>query len=188
MLPITVVHIMVAFAYCKVYNDFWKGFLMATWIIFVGCLIGAIIAYWLGKYLFADYIRKKLDQSKSPKVKKWRIVDSLFVTNGILLVVLLRLMFLPFGLVSYLLGVTSVAFWSYVIGTTAYIIKIALIVVVGCTIWEASEEASKNGNSKEAENHEIIILVFEIAITIVITVVVTWWAKNKLEDKFDEVE
>ena len=101
---------------------------------------------------------------------------------------LLRLMFLPFGLVSYLLGVTSVAFWSYVIGTTAYIIKIALIVIVGCTIWEASEEAAKSGNSKEAEDHEITILVFEIAITIVITVVVTWWAKNKLEDKFDEVE
>jgi len=61
ILPITVLHLMVAFAYCKVYNDFWLGFLMATWIIFVALMIGAVLAFFLGKWLFADYIRKKLD-------------------------------------------------------------------------------------------------------------------------------
>jgi uncharacterized membrane protein YdjX (TVP38/TMEM64 family) len=141
ILPITVLHLMVAFAYCKVYNDFWLGFLMATWIIFTGCLIGAIIALYLGRVLFADYIRRQLDKSKSLRVKKWRIVDGMFVTDGILLVSLLRLMFIPFGLTSYLLGVTSVSFWDYLIGSLVYLIKIALIVIVGCTIWEASEEA-----------------------------------------------
>ena len=161
---------------------------MATWIIFVGCLIGAIIALYLGRFLFADYIRTKLDKSQSVRVKKWRIVDGMFITDGILLVSLLRLMFIPFGLVSYMLGVTSVSFCDYVIGSSVYIIKIALIVIVGCTVWEASEEASRSGNSKEAENNEIIILIVEIVITIVITVVVTIWAKNKLEDKFEEVE
>lgn len=148
ILPITVLHLMVAFAYCKVYNDFWLGFLMATWIIFVASMIGATLAFLLGKWLFADYIRKKLDKSKSPRVKKWRVVDTMFITSGILLVALLRLMFIPFGLTSYLLGVTSVAFWDYLIGTTSVIIKIMLIVLVGCTIWEASETARKTGQEE----------------------------------------
>jgi len=126
---------MVAFAYCKVYNDFWLGFLMATWIIFVASMLGAIAAFYIGKWLLANYIRKKLDKSTSPRVKKWRIIDSMFVTSGIMLVALLRLMFIPFGIISYMLGVTSVAFWDYFIGTLVIIVKIMLIVLVGCTIW-----------------------------------------------------
>ena len=69
ILPITVMNLMVAFAYCKVYNDFWLGFLMATWIIFVASMLGAIAAFYIGKWLFANYIRKKLDKSTSPRVK-----------------------------------------------------------------------------------------------------------------------
>lgn len=188
ILPITVLHLMIAFAYCKVYDDFWLGFLMSSLIIFVACMLGAVIALFLGRWLFADYIRKKLDKSKSPKVKKWRVIDSIFVTNGIMLVALLRLMFIPFGLVSYMLGVTSVAFWDYLIGTTAIIIKIMLIVLVGCTIWQASEEAKKSGQDEGTSSNEIIILVVEILATIIITTVVTVWAKNTLDEKFDEVE
>ena len=129
-----------------------------------------------------------MEKSTSPRVKKWRIVDSMFVTSGIMLVALLRLMFIPFGLVSYMLGVTSVAFWDFFIGTLAVIVKIMLIVLVGCTIWEASEEAKKTGNDDAASPNEIIILVVEILVTIIITVVVTIWAKKKLDEKFDEVE
>ena len=135
ILPITVMNLMVAFAYCKVYNDFWLGFLMATWIIFVASMLGAIAAFYIGKWLLANYIRKKLDKSTSPRVKKWRIIDSMFVSSGIMLVALLRLMFIPFGIISYMLGVTSVAFWDYFIGTLVIIVKIMLIVLVGCTIW-----------------------------------------------------
>lgn len=188
LLPITVLHLMVAFAYCKVYDDFWSGFWMSTGIIFVASMLGAVVALFLGRWLFADYIRNKLDKSKSPKVKKWRVIDSMFVTSGIMLVALLRLMFIPFGLVSYMLGVTSVAFWDYFLGTTAIIIKIMLIVLVGCTIWQASEEARKTGKDEETNANEIIILVVEILATIIITVIVTIWAKNTLDEKFAEVE
>ena len=66
LLPITVLHLMVSFAYCKVYNDFWAGFWMSTGIIFVAAMVGAIVALFLGRWLFADYIRNKLDKSKSP--------------------------------------------------------------------------------------------------------------------------
>jgi uncharacterized membrane protein YdjX (TVP38/TMEM64 family) len=161
---------------------------MASGIIFVGCTLGAVLAFFLGKWLFANYIRAKLDKSTSPRVKKWRIVDSMFVTSGIMLVALLRLMFIPFGLVSYMLGVTSVAFCDFFIGTLAYIVKIMLLVLVGCSIWEASEEAKKSGKDEETNTQEITILVIEILATIVITVLVTLWAKKKVDAKFDEVE
>jgi uncharacterized membrane protein YdjX (TVP38/TMEM64 family) len=188
LIPTTIINLMVAFAYCKAYNDFWLGFLMASAIIFVSTLTAGVIAFLIGKWLFADYIRAKLDKSKSPRVKKWRIIDSMFITSGIMLVALLRLMFIPFGLVSYMLGVTSVTFCDFFIGSLIYIVKVMLIVLVGCTIWQASDDAMRNGTENEANSNEIIILVVEIVVTIVITIVVTCWAKTTLDKKFDEVE
>ena len=108
---------------------------MASSIIYVSSVTAGVIAFFIGKWLFADYIRAKLDKSTSPRVKKWRIIDSMFVTSGIMLVALLRLMFIPFGLVSYMLGVTSVTFCDYFVGTLVIIVKVMLIVLVGCTIW-----------------------------------------------------
>lgn len=144
ILPITPLHLMVAYAYCKVYDSFWLGFLMATAVIFLGCFLGAIVAILLARFLFANYIKRKLDRSKSVNVRKWRIVDGMFVTDGIFLVTLLRLMFLPYGLVCYLLGVTAVSLCDYILGTLVYIVKIALIVIVGCTVWQAQEEAQQH--------------------------------------------
>lgn len=65
----------------------------------------------------------------------------MFVTNGILFVALLRLMWIPYGLTSYLLGVTSVSVLDYMIGTTAIIVMIVLYVLLGCTIYQAEEDS-----------------------------------------------
>jgi hypothetical protein len=51
-------HFVVAFAYCKVYNSFWIGFAVATPIIFVGCMLGALLAIILSRYLIANFIKK----------------------------------------------------------------------------------------------------------------------------------
>lgn len=70
ILPITPVHLMVAYAYCKVYDSFWLGFAMATSVIFVGCLLGAILAILLARFVIADYIKTKIEKSRSIHAKK----------------------------------------------------------------------------------------------------------------------
>ena len=65
----------------------------------------------------------------------------MFVENGIILVGMLRLMIIaPFGLTSYILGVTSVSIVDYMIGTSSTIIDIMLAAVIGCSIWMATED------------------------------------------------
>ena len=145
ILPITQLHIIVAFAYCKVYHSFWIGFAVATPIIFVGVMLGALFAFLLSVYLFASYIKRKLRKSKSDFAEKFRIVDKMFETDGILLVALFRLMFLPFGLTCYILGVTQVSLVDYLIGSTAYLIKIIFCVILGCSLYQASEQAELEG-------------------------------------------
>jgi len=74
-MPITQLHILVAFAYCKVFNSFLYGLLFSTWVIWLGCMLGAIAAILLGRFFFANFIRKKIKRSKSPTMKKFRIID-----------------------------------------------------------------------------------------------------------------
>ena len=126
-----------------------------------------------------------------------RIVDQMFIENGILLVALIRLMFLPFGLTSYMLGVTSVSMSDYLIGTLVYFFKTALLCSLGCTIYLATVNASaENGNNNDHPDlnespHDSTswgILAAELVLTISITVAVTLWAKYYFDRKFEEAE
>lgn len=145
ILPITHINILVAYAYCKVYQSYWKGLLMSSFVVWLGNMLGAIAAFLLGRFLIAEWLRRKIKKSNDPRMQKFRAVDTLFVTNGILAVGLLRMIFLPFGVMCYLLAVTSVSFLDYVIGTTFIIVKVVLLCLIGCSIWEAEETSKEDG-------------------------------------------
>jgi len=136
-MPVSFFHIIVAIAYCKVYESFWKGFAISVPVIFAGMMLGALAVIYLSRYLIADWIKKQIRKSKSSYAKNFKVIDSMFVTNGILFVALLRLMWIPFGLTSYLLGVTSISVVDYMLGTCAVIVMIVLYVLLGCTIYQA---------------------------------------------------
>ena len=108
----------------------------------------------------------------------------MFVTNGILFVALLRLMWIPYGLVSYMLGVTSISLLDYMIGTSAIIVMISLYVLLGCTIYQAEEDSENEQTRKQT----IIILVVEIAFTIVVTIIIGIWATRIFNSRYEEIE
>lgn len=191
ILPIAFLHIIVAFAYCKVFHDIYKGFAVATTIIFIGVMLGALFAFLAGRYLLYEYVKKKIEKSKSPWTKKFKIADSMFAVNGIILVGLLRLMPVPFGITSYILAITCLTILDYVIGNTFYIIKIVLFVTIGCTIYLASEadtSGNPDENPHESKSDTYVIVVIEICLTIVATIIITCYAKSYFEKALDEAE
>ena len=131
--------IIVAFAYCKVYSSFGLGFVVATPIIYVGVMFGALAAFLLSQYLFKNYIKKKLKRSKSEFCTKFRVIDKMFETDGIFFVALIRLTIVPFGIACYFLGVTQVSLVDYLLGTSAYIVYIVINVLLGCSLYQATE-------------------------------------------------
>jgi uncharacterized membrane protein YdjX (TVP38/TMEM64 family) len=48
------------------------------------------------------------------------------VSQGITIVALLRLTFAPFGILSYVLGVTSISLLHFTLGTLSYILNAAM--------------------------------------------------------------
>ena len=60
-----------------------------------------------------------------------------------------------------------------------------LVVLVGCSLYAASETAVTPGEENEST---IALLVFEILITITLFILITWWAHNYVKDQFEQIE
>ncbi len=77
----------------------------------IGTTLAATITFFLSRYLFRDFIRKRLSTHYAG-------FDSRFDTGGVFTVAALRIIpVLPFDAVGYLAGVSSIRFSRYLLGT-----------------------------------------------------------------------
>lgn len=49
------------------------------------------------------------------------MIDDIITTEGVLIVALIRLTFAPFGITSYVMGVSSISLCDYIVGNLSYI-------------------------------------------------------------------
>lgn len=63
ILPISAFMILTGYAYSKAFDSFDTGFAVALSVSFVGIILGSMIAFFLGRLMFKDYIKKKIDKS-----------------------------------------------------------------------------------------------------------------------------
>lgn len=90
------------------------GTFWGTIVALFGNIIGAVLAFFVSRYLFKDFVQKKI-LVKYPKLNHYE--DKLF-KNGFQTVLFLRLVpIFPFSISNYFLGVTEVKFKDYFWGT-----------------------------------------------------------------------
>lgn len=102
------------------------GTFVGSIISIIGNLAGAVLAFFLARYIFKDFVQKKI-LIKYPMINKYE--DQLF-TNGFKTVIFLRLVPLfPYNFLNFALAVTEVkfkdffwgSFWGMIPGTVAYV-------------------------------------------------------------------
>ena len=62
MLPKNAFTSILAYIYCKAYEDQMKGFALSTAVIGTGFMIGLSIAFLISRYLFRNTIMKKVEK------------------------------------------------------------------------------------------------------------------------------
>lgn len=82
----------------------WKGFVAVE----IGTALSAALNFLLSRYVARAPIQRRME--KNPK---FRAIDTAIGREGAKLVVLLRFVPMPFGLMNYLLGLTAIRFWPY---------------------------------------------------------------------------
>lgn len=84
----------------------YRGFLY----VWVGAMLGASSAFWIGRTLGRDFATSLIGD----KLKKY---DDAIERNGFATVLYLRLIYFPFTLMNFGMGLTKVRFWDYFFGT-----------------------------------------------------------------------
>jgi uncharacterized membrane protein YdjX (TVP38/TMEM64 family) len=153
------------------------GVILGSLYVFIGATLGAIAAFLIGRYLAKGWVRAKISSHK-----KFSVIDKAVTKEGLKIVLLTRLSPLfPFNLLNYALGVTSVSFSDYFIGSVGMIPGTIMYVYLGYLAGDLAliGSESKSGNILL---HWVIQIIGFIA-TIVVTVYVTKIAKKALEEE-----
>jgi uncharacterized membrane protein YdjX (TVP38/TMEM64 family) len=78
--------------------------------VWMGAMVGATVASWIGRTLGRDFAASLI----GGKLKKY---DEAIERNGFATVLYLRLVYFPFTLMNFGMGLTKVRFWDYFSGT-----------------------------------------------------------------------
>lgn len=132
------------------------GFLLAA----VSTMAGAVVAFFLSRSVFRPTIERLI--ASRPRLRNF---DALIAQDGSRLVCLLRLSpVMPFSVTSYMLGLSSIDFRSYTIGTLASLPALCGYIFIG-TLADASLSAQMTG----ADPFRWILLGIGGAATLVLT-------------------
>ncbi|WP_231940138.1 TVP38/TMEM64 family protein [Dolichospermum compactum] len=156
------------------------GVIWGSLYVFIGATLGAVAAFLVGRYLARGWVKEKIS-----RYKKFAIIDKAVSKEGLKIVLLTRLSPLfPFNLLNYALGVTSVSFKDYLLGSVGMIPGTIMYVYIGYLAGDLALIANKNQPSNMIL-HWVIQIIGFIA-TIAVTVYVTKIAKKALEEEISE--
>jgi uncharacterized membrane protein YdjX (TVP38/TMEM64 family) len=148
----------------------WKG----TLLVSLGSVLGAALAFLLGRTVARDRIAKKINQNP-----RFQAIDEAIGREGAKIVFLLRLSPLfPFNFLNYALGLTRVKFWPYVfVSWIGMLPATVLYVYLGSLAGDLSSLAAGN---QEKSPLEWAALAVGLVMTLIVTFYVTKIARAAL--------
>ena len=146
----------------------------------LGVMCGAICAFLLSRHLFKDQIKKQIAKNEWLS-RNFKAIDEVLLVSGITIVALLRLTFAPFAVSCYVLGVTSIALFDYIIGSLSYVLNEAMQVFIGCSLYTMQKSGNEGGDNKT----QVYILIVEIILTVAITLIMGFYANKLVKEKLE---
>jgi uncharacterized membrane protein YdjX (TVP38/TMEM64 family) len=156
------------------------GVVWGSVYVFVASTAGAILAFWIGRYLLRNWVSKKIAGNV-----KFQAIDNAVGRSGFKIVLLTRLSpAFPFNLLNYAYGVTGVSLRDYSLASIGMIPATILYVYIGSL---AGSIATLGTNTKVSDPKiQLAAQVLGLVATIVVTVYVTRLAQKALAETIAE--
>lgn len=94
---------------------------------------------------------------------------------------LLRLTFAPYAICAYILGVTELGLFDFIIGSLSYGLNEAMQVLIGCSLYSVQK-----GGDANQDNTQIVVLVVEVSLTLIVSVFMGYYANTMVSEKLLE--
>ena len=146
--------------------------------VLISTMLAAAVIFYIGRHMAKDKIQILLQQH--PKLTMY---ERLIEENGLNVMFLLRLLPLPFALMSYMFSITRVQFLPYCLATTGIFLYNSAIVYFGYIAMHVSKKLSQGGDYTGPHN---IMLVGGILGAILILYIITKIAHSQIEQMRSE--
>ena len=156
------------------------GVVWGSIYVFVASTAGAILAFWIGRYLLRDWTSKKIAGNV-----KFQAIDTAVGRSGFKIVLLTRLSpAFPFNLLNYAYGVTGVSLRDYSLASIGMIPATILYVYIGSL---AGSIATLGANTKVGDpTVRLAAQILGLIATIVVTLYITRLAQKALTETIAE--
>ncbi|NJM57046.1 MAG: TVP38/TMEM64 family protein [Synechococcales cyanobacterium RU_4_20] len=153
------------------------GVVKGSAYVFVAALIGATLAFLIGRYVARGWVASKILGNQN-----FRVIDEAIAKEGLKIVFLTRLSpIFPFNLLNYALGLTQVSLKDYVLGSLGMLPGTIMYVYIGSLAGNLAQLGSSTVDPATAKIQWMIRIVGFIA-TVAVTVYVTKVAKKALNE------
>ncbi|HJP34860.1 MAG TPA: TVP38/TMEM64 family protein [Gammaproteobacteria bacterium] len=145
----------------------------------VGSVLGASVAFLVGRFLARDWVAKRI-----ASLPQFRALDMATRHEGFVIVFLARLSPLfPFNLINYGLALTSVRFRDYFFGSWAGMLPVTILYVYISSVAKDLTELT----SGEVQGGAVgqILLFIGLAATILLTIIITRKANRTLAEHLE---
>ena len=152
------------------------GIVAGSLVASLSATVGAFLAFLIARYLVRDTVLKKLSGNV-----KFAAVDSAIGREGGKIVLLLRLNPIsPFNSLNYLLGLTSIRFWSYLLASWIGMIPGTILYIYLGVVGKAGMEAASGGQGRSTLDH--IFLGIGLIATLILTIYIAQIARKALQE------
>ncbi|MBN3906552.1 MAG: TVP38/TMEM64 family protein [Nostoc sp. NMS1] len=145
--------------------------------VLIAAIIGATLAFIIGRYLSRDWVYRQMD-----KYPKFKAIDLAVAKEGWKIVLLTRLSpVFPFNLLNYAFGVTQVSLKDYILGSFGIIPGTVMYVYIGSLAGNlAMINTSYQPTTSETQVWQWIMQVVGLIATVAVTVYITKVAQKAL--------
>jgi uncharacterized membrane protein YdjX (TVP38/TMEM64 family) len=158
------------------------GLLAGTLYVFLAASVGACAAFLIARYLARGAVEKRLEGNP-----RFAAIDRAVAQQGLKITFLLRLSpVFPFNLLNYALGLTRVRFADYTLACLGMIPGTLLYVYLGSLVGDLASIAAGETGASDATRRWIFLI--GLAVTVLVTVVITRIARRALRDATDGLE
>ncbi|EGC29310.1 hypothetical protein DICPUDRAFT_43022 [Dictyostelium purpureum] len=149
----------------------------------LGCDIGAILAFFIGRNLTKDWTTSKMNENE-----KYSQINSAVSKNGLLIIFLLRLSpAIPFGICNYIFGATNVSFFNYWVGTTLGLLPFTILYTyLGSSFSDLSEVFNDSLSDEEKSRkrfYGLMGITFSFILIVAITIITKRALNNAMVEK-----
>jgi uncharacterized membrane protein YdjX (TVP38/TMEM64 family) len=157
------------------------GVLWGTVLVSLASVLGATLAFLIGRSFGREWTRKRIES-----YPKFKVIDHAIGENGFTLVLLMRLqpVFLPFAILNYALGLTGVRLRDYVLASWIGMLPATtLYVYIGTSLKNISDIVQ--GNAPAANHWQHVLFWGGLALSAVLVSIFTRIAKQALQSRLD---